>query len=124
MDHASQCSPVCIDYFVIQFRMAFRWLLCWAGLSFLALSESVDVPTSDKLAYVTIHYEGTAADDEYILGVRVLLRSLHPLKHPFIILISKSVSQSSRDVFQREGATLVEVCSDVYLGPLTRIPLD
>ncbi len=67
------------------------------------------VQQADRHAYVTIHYEGTPADDEYILGIRVLIQSLKPLRHPFLILISDNVSQKSRDLFVREGATLIQV---------------
>jgi hypothetical protein len=89
-------------------KMELRHLLAFAAVV-LALASSA-AAAKDRKAFVTIHYEGTDADAEYILGVRVLLRSLQPLQHPFIILVSKSVSQSSRDIFTREGATLIEVC--------------
>ncbi len=67
-----------------------------------------------RFAYVTIHYEGTADDAAYVLGIRVLMQSLKPLAYPFIILVSDSVTAASRDQFIKEGATLIRV-RDVLL---------
>jgi hypothetical protein len=64
---------------------------------------------SPRYAFATIHYEGTPADAEYILGIRVLMQSLQPLQCPFLIMVSKSVSQSSIRLFESEGATVIPV---------------
>lgn len=71
--------------------------------------SAASASSAKKYAYVTIHYEGTPNDDCYILGIRVLLQSLKPLQHPFIILASDSVTQRSRDIFTQDGATIVPV---------------
>jgi alpha-N-acetylglucosamine transferase len=62
-----------------------------------------------RYAYVTIHYEGTPDDYKYILGIRVLINSLKPLRYPFLILCSPTVSQESRDIFTLDGATLIDI---------------
>ena len=62
-----------------------------------------------RFAFATIHYEGTPNDDAYIMGVRVLLRSLASSQYPRLILTSSNVQQSTRDAFAKEGGTIVPV---------------
>jgi hypothetical protein len=61
---------------------------------------------TSKYAYVTIHYEGTERDDEYVLGVRTLIKSIQisGSKNDIIILVSPNVRQQTIDTFQKEGA--------------------
>jgi hypothetical protein len=68
-----------------------------------------------RFAFVTLHYEGTKNDAEYILGIRVLLASLRGTPYPFIILASDSVSQHSRELFTSEGATVVPVSASLLI---------
>eukprot|EP00053_Salpingoeca_punica_P008151 m.73710 g.73710 ORF g.73710 m.73710 type:complete len:492 (+) comp14475_c0_seq1:307-1782(+) len=68
-----------------------------------------NVEGRSRFAYVTIHYEGTANDAQYILGIRVLLKSLKPLRYPFIVLVSHTVSQHTRDLLASEGAQIQQV---------------
>lgn len=77
-----------------------------AGSSSPALAPRAAAAPGERFAYVTIHYEGTPADTEYVLGIRVLLQSLQPLQHPFIVLASSSVTQATRDLLTAEGATI------------------
>ncbi len=75
----------------------------------------------ERFAFVTLHYEGTKGDAEYILGIRVLMASLRGSQYPFIILASDSVSQSSIDLFTAEGATVIPVRHHLFSSPpLTR----
>ena len=91
-------------------RRSLRSLLFSLYLLFSFTASLVHAaPGQDKYGFVTIHYEGTPGDAEYVLGVRVLLKSLQPLRHPFLILVSDNVSSRTREIFQREGATLIDV---------------
>ena len=65
---------------------------------------------SRRFAYVLMHYEGTDKDREYILGTRVLIRSLiaSGTQEDIVILASKTVSQSTIDQFCEDGV-IVEV---------------
>jgi hypothetical protein len=60
-----------------------------------------------------MHYEGTPHDDEYVLGIRVMMHSVrqHSPGFPFLVLVSPEVRASSRGLFQRDGATVREVRS-------------
>jgi len=73
-----------------------------------------DVPTiTGKNAYATIHYEGTQRDDEYLLGVRVLIQSLKETRTAadIIILVADSVREPSKEVLAATGAKLIYVPS-------------
>ena len=74
---------------------------------------------SGRFAYATIHYEGTPNDAHYILGVRVLLQSLKPLRHPFLILASREYS----GVVGRSSRRLSLCCPPVLLVQCPRVPL-
>ena len=90
------------------------------------MTPSASAATSSRFAYATIHYEGTPNDSHYVLGIRVLLKSLSPLQHPFVVLASRkstpfpssfsssfrppaSVSQETRSLLISEGATIVPI---------------
>jgi hypothetical protein len=66
------------------------------------------VPTQGRYAYVGIHYEGTARDEEYVLGLRVMIKSLmlSGTKHDIVIILSRNVSQRTRDLLAGDGAKL------------------
>jgi hypothetical protein len=78
---------------------------------------------ADRFAFVTLHYEGTKNDAEYILGIRVLIQSLKGSRYPFIILCSDSVSQSSRDIFTNDGAIIQPVWELDHACTYVLIPL-
>lgn len=46
------------------------------GSRFRACSGEIDNRSFRRYAYMTIHYEGTERDDEYVLGIRVWVQSL------------------------------------------------
>lgn len=47
----------------------------YAFITFVNVVEAYET-TFHKYAYATIHYEGTAHDAEYVLGIEVMVRSL------------------------------------------------
>lgn len=61
------------------------------------------------LAQITLQHSNTII--EYVLGTRVLLKSLQMsgTKHDILVLVSSNVRQSSRELFQQEGAKVIEV---------------
>lgn len=65
-----------------------------------------------RFAYVMMHYEGTAKDPEYVLGTRVLIKSLlsSGTKQDLVVLASTSVSQKTLNTFCNDGA-IVQVRS-------------
>jgi len=67
--------------------------------------------TPPRYAYVLMHYEGTPKDDEYVLGLRVLIRSIQDTKtpHDIVVILSKNVRESTRAALQADGAKLLEV---------------
>lgn len=66
-----------------------------------------------KYAYATIHYEGTERDEEYILGIRTLLRSIKATgtTHDILVLVTENVKDSSRRLFENEGAKIKQITS-------------
>lgn len=52
-----------------------------------------------------------AQDDKYVLGVRVLLRSIRNTgsKHDMVCIIASNVRESTREYFKREGCIVKEV---------------
>ena len=76
--------------------------LVFVGLAALAATE-------ERFAYVAMHYEGTPADTEYILALRILIHSLKGTKHDIVVLVSDSVSAKSRNLFMEEGAIIRQV---------------
>eukprot|EP00123_Amoebidium_parasiticum_P010842 comp20354_c0_seq1/m.25694 comp20354_c0_seq1/g.25694 ORF comp20354_c0_seq1/g.25694 comp20354_c0_seq1/m.25694 type:complete len:509 (-) comp20354_c0_seq1:142-1668(-) len=93
-------------------RLLVLWLLAGLGLLSGSVGEPVVPSRPDKkYAFVTIHYEGTPKDDEYVLGIRVLLRSIRNTgtKADIVVLLSDNVRQSTRNLFAAEGAQLRDV---------------
>lgn len=66
---------------------------------------------ASRNAYVTIHYEGTDRDPEYVLGIRVLMQSLRATgtTDDIVVLASDTVSEASRETFRRDGAVVKQV---------------
>jgi len=66
-----------------------------------------------KYAFATIHYEGTQRDDEYLLGIRVLIKSVRMLGHTedFLVLVTESVKQETRQILTDASAKVIEVPS-------------
>ena len=67
--------------------------------------------SSSKMAYVTVHYEGTSRDAEYVLGIQVLMQSL-AITSPHtdrVILASETVSKETRQLFQSIGCRVISV---------------
>jgi len=64
-----------------------------------------------RYAFATIHYEGTPRDEEYTLGIRVLIRSIKATgtKHDVIVLATDSVSDATRKLLIKEGAQIVPI---------------
>jgi len=58
-----------------------------------------------------MHYEGTPKDDEYVLGLRVLIRSIQNTHtpHDILVLLSSNVRESTRQQLTADGAILREV---------------
>jgi len=69
------------------------------------------IAASAKYAYVTIHYEGTARDDEYVLGIRVLVESIKTFddQNDVIVLVNDNVRPKVRNLFQESGAIVRQV---------------
>jgi len=66
-----------------------------------------------RYAWVMMHYEGTPKDDEYLLGLRVLIRSIKDTKtpHDIVVIVSDNVRQSTKDQLVADGALLNEVAN-------------
>ena len=69
-----------------------------------------------RFAYVMMHYEGTAKDPEYVLGTRVLIKSLLASKtsQDLVVLASTSVSRKTIRTFCDDGAivqVILRLCS-------------
>jgi hypothetical protein len=58
-----------------------------------------------------MHYEGTPKDDEYLLGLRVLIRSIQDTgtKQDIVVILSRNVRVSTRQALTADGAKLLEV---------------
>lgn len=69
-----------------------------------------------RFAYVMMHYEGTAKDPEYVLGTRVLIKSLIASKtsQDLVVLASTSVSRKTIRTFCDDGA-IVQVIFDIAI---------
>jgi len=66
-----------------------------------------------KNAFATIHYEGTPRDDEYLLGIRVLIKSVRMAgqTEDFLVLVTESVKHETRKILTDAGAKVIEVAS-------------
>jgi hypothetical protein len=59
-------------------------------------------------AYVLIHYEGTPKDDMYVLGTRVVIRSILETgtQQDVVVVCATNVRESTIEQFKREGAII------------------
>ncbi|DBA01825.1 TPA: hypothetical protein N0F65_002941 [Lagenidium giganteum] len=73
-------------------------------------ANEVRQPTG-RFAYVTVHYEGTSRDAEYVLGIQVLMQSikLTGTPHDLVVLASDSVSEESKRIFRSIGCRVIDV---------------
>jgi hypothetical protein len=64
-----------------------------------------------RFAYVMIHYEGTPKDDMYVLGTRVVIKSILDTgsKQDVVILCADNVRESTKKQFRDVGAIIKEV---------------
>ncbi|KAF1318697.1 hypothetical protein FI667_g13692, partial [Globisporangium splendens] len=75
---------------------------------------------TSRFAYVTVHYEGTSRDAEYVLGVQVLMQSIKLTGTPYdlVVLASDSVSEESKRIFRSIGCRVLDVTNieNPFLG--------
>ena len=66
------------------------------------------ITSSSRNAYVTMHYEGTSRDDEYVLGISVLMQSLQlsNTDADLLVILSPSVSHATRLHFTKIGCKI------------------
>ena len=83
--------------------------LCGLALVLIALAGAASA--KKRNAFATIHYEGTADDDAYVLGIRTLIASVRSVGNTedFLCLLAPSVSQSTRELLTKDGC----ICRDV-----------
>lgn len=64
-----------------------------------------------RFAYVTVHYEGTKRDAEYVLGIQVLMQSIKLTKSPYdlVVLASNTVTAKSKSLFKQIGCRVIDV---------------
>eukprot|EP00127_Corallochytrium_limacisporum_P004223 Clim_evm168s157 gene=Clim_evmTU168s157 len=64
-----------------------------------------------KDAFVTIHYEGTPNDEDYVLAIRVMFSSIQKVgtEADLVVMTAPSVSQETITLFQSEGIKIVPV---------------
>lgn len=64
-----------------------------------------------RFAYVTVHYEGTSRDAEYVLGIQVLMQSIKLTETPYdlVVLASDSVTERSKRLFREIGCRVLDV---------------
>ncbi|CEG42551.1 glucuronosyltransferase pgsip8-like [Plasmopara halstedii] len=81
-----------------------------AATSDVLAVQRYDPPTS-RFAYVTVHYEGTSRDAEYVLGVQVMMHSIKLTGSPYdlVVLASDSVSEKSKSLFRSMGCRVLDV---------------
>lgn len=84
------------------------------------VSFTANKPARSRFAYVTVHYEGTSRDPEYVLGVQVLMQSikLTGTPHDLVVLASDSVSEASKRIFADIGCRVIDVANidNPFLG--------
>ncbi|UIZ21271.1 hypothetical protein KXD40_001208 [Peronospora effusa] len=93
-------------------------MLVFLSLLLDAVTASLDVqviakqdPSTSRFAYVTVHYEGTSRDAEYVLGVQVMMHSIKMTGSPYdlVVLASESVSEESKTLFRSMGCRVLDV---------------
>lgn len=86
----------------------------------LADAQVAAATRPSRFAYVTVHYEGTSRDAEYVLGVQVLMQSikLTGTQHDLVVLASNSVSDESKRMFRSIGCRVIDVANieNPFLG--------
>ncbi|KAG6574461.1 Glycosyl transferase [Phytophthora cinnamomi] len=105
-------------------------LSLWASAQAAASADAVAVqeqkqdPPTSRFAYVTVHYEGTSRDAEYVLGVQVLMHSIKMTGSPYdlVVLASDSVSERSKALFRSMGCRVLDVTNinNPFLGGTLR----
>jgi len=80
-------------------------------LLFLGIFFLCGIECASKYAYTTIFYEGTPKDAEYLLGARVMIRSLKRTgtKHDIVVLVSPNVQPETKRIFRADGAIVLDV---------------
>lgn len=109
----------------------------------LKAADKAAVPASGLLcgavtadtAFVSIHYEGTERDEEYLLGLRVLHSSLRrhhsessegragsgaAVRPDFVVLVSPSVSNTTVATLCSDGAVVEVRCTPSHPIPCVR----
>lgn len=91
-------------------------LLALVAMTTTTLGEPQAAPLSNerspsRFAYVTVHYEGTSRDDEYVLGIQVLMQSIKLTETPYdlVVLASDSVTERSKQLFRDIGCRVIDV---------------
>nr|CCA16211.1 glycosyl transferase putative [Albugo laibachii Nc14] len=74
-------------------------------------SSPLRAKAKSNFAYVTVHYEGTSRDQEYVLGIQVLMQSikLSGTRHDLVVLVSESVTLATKKLFRDIGCRVLEV---------------
>jgi len=69
------------------------------------LRMDTEIRTYSDFAYVMMHYEGTPKDDEYVLGLRVLVKSIKLTRstHDVVVLVSQNVRPSTVRLLTEDG---------------------
>lgn len=64
-----------------------------------------------RFAYVALHYEGTPRDDEYVLGLRVMIHSLQQsgTTQDIVVLLSDNVRPATRQLLIDDGVKIQTV---------------
>lgn len=77
-----------------------------------------------RFAYVTVHYEGTSRDAEYVLGIQVLMQSIKrtDTPHDLVVLASDTVTEKSKQIFRSIGCRVIDVTNidNPFLGGTLR----
>lgn len=88
------------------------------------LAAGAAASTTSRFAYVTVHYEGTSRDAEYVLGIQVLMQSIKLTGTPYdlVVLASDSVSEQTKRIFRSIGCRVLDVTNieNPFLGGTLR----
>jgi len=92
-------------------RLAIATIFLMAAVAVVVTNAEASAVTKSKYAYATIHYEGTPKDAEYLLAIRVMMRSLRRTgtKADVVVLVSPNVKAETRQVLRQDGAIVTEV---------------
>lgn len=80
-------------------------------LHYASKPSPLHAKAKSNFAYVTVHYEGTSRDQEYVLGIQVLMQSikLSGTRHDLVVLVSESVTFATKKLFRDIGCRVLEV---------------